>query len=171
MWQRTHMRNNTGSVTKNDVARPGRTAPLVLVVFDESPLGTDGSQFESLPGTSGNIIPGREASTGPHRGGPNSVGPQADGGRLWTPLAAPSFARGHPWTPRACLFLPLGPRLRRPSVQPPSRPRASPLDLSEVRGPGRVPGSAARPSLFLQPKGCLPLETRNRTIDINHKNR
>ena len=73
--------------------------------------------------------------------------------------------------PLARAGLRLGPRLRRPAVQPPSRPRASPLDLSEVRGPGRVPGSAARPSLFLQPKGCLPLETRNRTIDINHKNR
>ena len=96
------MKSNHDRVIKNDVARPGRTASLVLVVFDESPQGTDGSQFESLPGTSGNIIPGRAASTGPHEGGPNSVGPQPASVRLWTPLAAPSFARGYPWTPRAC---------------------------------------------------------------------
>lgn len=158
MWQRTHMRNNTGSVTKNDVARPGRTAPLVLVVFDESPQGTDGSQFESLPGTSGNIILGREASTGPHRGGPNSVGPQPASVRLWTPLAAPSFARGHPWTLRAN---------RLPAGSPAPPPCRSPAPATKGSAPGPLGGSRfcpgprlCRPAIPLPPtKGCDPLES------------
>ena len=155
MWQNNQKPNNNGNVTKNDVARPGRTAPLVLVVFDESPLGTDGSQFESLPGTSGNIIPGREASTGPHRGGPNSVGPQSASVRLWTPLAAPSFARGHPWTPRAC---------RSPTGSPASPPSRSTALATKGFAPGPLGGTRSwpgprlrRPAIPLPPtKGMSP---------------
>ena len=169
MWQRDNKRNSHGSVTKNDVARPGRTAPLVLVVFDESPQGTDGSQFESLPGTSGNIIPGRTAPTGPVSHGPNSVEPQPVSVRLWTPLAAPSFARGHPWTPRAC---------RSPAGSPASPPSRHTAIATKGFAPGPLgdarlwPGPRLRrPAIPLSPtKGCLPLETRNRTIVINYKN-
>ena len=166
MWQRTHMKSNHDRVIKNDVARPGRTASLVLVVFDESPQVTDGRQFESLPGTSGNIIPGRAAATGPHEGGPHSVGPQPASVRLWTPLAAPSFARGHPWTPRACQSPAGSPAL------PPSRSSAiatkgfAPGPLGDTRF---WPGPRLRRPAIPRPptKGNLPLETQTRTIVIN----
>ena len=155
MWQRTHMKSNHDRVIKNDVARPGRTASLVLVVFDESPQGTDGSQFESLPGTSGNIIPGRAASTGPHEGGPNSVGPQPASVRLWTPLAAPSFARGYPWTPRAC---------RSPAGDPALPPSRSSALATKGCAPGPLGGARPwpgprlrRPAIPLPPtKGTSP---------------
>lgn len=143
MWQKSQKSSNNGNVTKNDVARPGRTISLVLVVFDESPLGTDGVQFESLQGTAGNIILGRAASTGPHGGGPNSVGPRPASVRPWTPFPAPSFAGVHPWTPRAD---------RLPAGSPAPPPSRSPVHATKGSAPGPLGGSR-----FCQgPRLCRP---------------
>lgn len=152
MWQRSQKPYINGIVANNDVARPGRTACLVLVVIDESPSGTDGSQFESLQGTSGNIILGRTAPTGPDRRGPNSVGPQRVSLRLWTPLAAPSFARGHPWTPRAYQS-PAGSPGFPPSCSPVRTTRGTPWTSRRSKVLSGSPAPPPGHPLFLRPKG------------------
>lgn len=158
MWQRSLKPYINGIVMNNDVARPGRPACLVLFVFDESPQGTDGSQFESLPGTSGNIIQGRAASIGPHEGGPNSVGPQAAGGRLWTPLAAPSFARGHPWTPRAYLSS---------AGSPGSPPSCSPVRTTRGKTPGPLGGAKTCPGPRLR-RPAIPSSSDQRVCPFGN---
>lgn len=158
MWQNSQKPNNNGNVSKNDVARPDRTARSSWSSSTSPHWGQtafSSSPYQGRPATSFRAAqrPPAHTKEGLTQYG-HSRPPSACGRRSRLP-PSPGDTPG----PLARVGLRPGPRLCRPAVHPPSRPRAAPLDLSEERGPGRVPGSAARPSLVLRPKGHLPLET------------
>lgn len=148
MWQNSQKPNNNGNVTKNDVARPDRTARSSWSSSTSPRWGQtafSSSPYQGRPATSFRAAQRPPAHM--KEGLTNSVGPQPASVRLWTPLAAPSFARGYPWTPRAC---------RSPAGSPALPPSRSSAIATKGCAPGPLGGARPWPGPRLR-RPAIPL--------------